>query len=122
MYAAGQCPSDEQNSNQDDMDLYAYTPEGTTLYFSNKQDTYGNKLDTDANAATAVTDPVEIFSTSRTGTYNIYINDNLHRSNENVPVRITIKYGGCKADEVHMQTDTNIECAHPDDCMCMTRL
>lgn len=80
--------------SEDDLDLHVFTPDGSEIYYNNREAQNGY-LDVDANTVTNMMDnPVEnvYFISPVNGDYWIYVNDYEDRSNgaTNFLVRITI--------------------------------
>ena len=80
--------------SQDDLDLHVFTPDGSEIYYGNR-DAQGGNLDIDANAGGNMMDnPVEnvYFSAPAGGTYMVRIKDYSDRSEgtTNYIVRITV--------------------------------
>lgn len=76
-------------SNEDDLDLHAFTPEGKRINFSNK----AGILDVDMNVHSISKNPVEnmAFTTLSNGVYQFFVDKYTPRSNKNLGFTIEIE-------------------------------
>lgn len=79
--------------NHDDLDLHAYLPDGTHVYFGNKK----GILDVDMNAGWGITrEPVEnlAFMRPKDGEYHVEVNQYNQRETSNVGYTMEFEFGG----------------------------
>ena len=80
----------------DDVDLHIMTPDGSEIYYGNRN-AGGGELDIDANTSSNMMDnPVEniFFPTPATGTYSVWINDYSDRTDGTTSYIVRVTVGG----------------------------